>query len=273
MNTLKNHLILFDADCPMCKIYTQGFVNLGILDKSGRVSYQEFPAESCPLLDMQRAVNEIALVNQETGEVSYGIKSLFKVFGTALPLLKPVFGFAPFVWLMSKIYAFISYNRRVIIPNDQSVPAYALQPSFKIGYRIAYLIFTWFMTACILSAYAKLMTGVLPQGPAYREFLVCGGQVFFQGLVVSYIHKNKGWDYLGNMMTISVTGALLLLPGLVISTWLKADPLYYVAWFMCVAGIMLILHIRRSKLLGIGYTLTCSWILYRVIVLLIILLS
>lgn len=271
MNTLKNHLILFDADCPLCKVYTQGFVNLGILDKKGRLSYQEFPANTCPVLDRQRAVNEIAMINQETGEVTYGINSLFKIFGTVVPFLKPLFEFGPFVWLMSKVYAFISYNRRVIIPADKS--NYELQPGFKLNYRIAYLFFTWLATAYILSFYAKLMTGPLPEGSAYREFLICGGQIFFQGWVIGLVNKNKRWNYLGNMMTISFIGALLLLPGLLAANWIKLDPLYYIAWFMCVAGIMFLLHIKRSKLLGVGYLLTCSWVLYRLAVLLLIFLN
>lgn len=271
MNTLKNHLILFDADCPLCTLYTKGFVSLGILEKEGRLSYQEFPPETCSLLDRQRAVNEIALVNQQTGEVTYGIKSLFKVVGTAVPLLKPIFKFAPLVWLMTKFYAFISYNRRVIIPAKNSSNTFEFQPGFRMDYRISYLIFTWLVTAFIVSAYAKLMVGTIPQGPFYREYFVCGGQILFQGLVIYLVNNNKKWDYLGNMMTVSLIGALLLLPGLIASVWLKVDPIYYAAGFMGVAGIMLLLHIGRSKILGLGWMLSCSWVIYRLIVLLLIL--
>ena len=271
MKTLKNHLILFDADCPLCTLYTRGFVKLGILDKDGRLSYQEFEDAACPLFDRQRAVNEIALVNQETGEVSYGIKSLFKVFGTVVPILKPLFEFSPFVWLMSKVYAFISYNRRVIMP-PASTDSSVLQPGFSLVYRIAYLIFTWVVTSFILSIYAKLMSGVLPQGVGYREYLICGGQILFQGIVIVIVSKERTWDYLGNMMTISFTGALLLLPALLIAPWVAITPLIYVGWFMSVAGFMLILHLKRSKILGIGLTLTFSWVLYRLIVLALILL-
>ena len=52
---------------------------------------------ACPYVDRQRAVNEIALVNTETGEVEYGIKSLFKVIGNSAPVFKPLFSFNPFV--------------------------------------------------------------------------------------------------------------------------------------------------------------------------------
>ena len=271
MNALKNHLILFDAECPMCKMYTQSFVSLGILEKEGRTSYQELPEQACPMLDRQRAVNEIAMVNQETGEVSYGIQSLFKIFGVAIPFLRPLFEFTPFVWLMSKSYAFISYNRRVIIPPTTTESG--LQPTFRLGYRIAYLIFTWMVTAYILSAYAASMDGLLPEDHLYREYLVCGGQILFQGIVIGFVDKEQLWVYLGNMMTISFAGALLLLPGVYVYRHFDLNVIYYAAWFMFVVGLMFLEHIRRSRLLTLGWIMTISWVTYRIFVLSLIILT
>ncbi|MDB5014283.1 MAG: hypothetical protein JWQ25_2485 [Daejeonella sp.] len=272
MQTLNNHLILFDAECPMCRVYTSAFVSAGLLEVNGRAAYQDIQEQTCPMLDRQRAANEIALVNQETGEVSYGIESLFKVFAVAMPALKFLFNFKPFVWLMTKVYAFVAYNRRVIIPPPITSNPFQLQPTFKLNYRIAYLMFTWVIIAYILSGYAKLMDGLLPPDHAYREYLICGGQIFFQGIVIQFINKSKRWDYLGNMMTISFAGALFLLPGLLVAKWIDLNPLFYAAWFMSVAGLMFLEHIRRSKLLKLGWALTASWVTYRIIVLVIILL-
>lgn len=272
MKTLKNHQILFDAECPMCRIYTKAFVDTGLLDKQGRASYQEMPVGVCPMLDRQRAANEIALVNNETGEVTYGIESLFKIFALVMPVFGPLFRFKPFIWVMGKVYAFIAFNRRVIVPPVKP-ESYAFQPTFKLHYRIAYLIFTWFITACILSAYSNLMTGILPDGHAYREYVICGGQIIFQGLIMLMVSREKIWAYLGNMMTISFGGALLLLPALLLSLWVSLDPSFYLMWFIGVAGLMLLEHIRRTRLLFLGWTLTVTWVLYRLLVLLIIYLN
>ncbi|MHA4895383.1 DCC1-like thiol-disulfide oxidoreductase family protein [Pedobacter sp. PWIIR3] len=271
MNTLKNHLILFDAECPMCKIYTQGFVSIGILDQQGRISYQELPEQACPMLDRQRAANEIAMVNRETGEVTYGVQSLFKIFGAAIPWLRSLFEFAPFVWVMNKIYAFVSYNRRVIIP--PSIKEVGLQPTFRLSYRIAYLIFTWAITAYILSAYATSMNGLLPEDHLYREYLICGGQILFQGIVIGFVNKDKRWAYLGNMMTISFAGALLLLPGILVAKYFDLHVFYFVVWFIGVAGVMFLEHIRRSRLLNLGWIMTICWVTYRILVLLLIILN
>ncbi|GHE28720.1 DCC1-like thiol-disulfide oxidoreductase family protein [Sphingobacterium griseoflavum] len=270
MKALQDHLILFDAECPMCRLYTQAFVDRGMLDKDGRKAYQEFPADACPLLDRQRAVNEIALVNLKTGDVTYGIESILKIVSTSYPLLRPILLFKPFLWFMRKLYAFISFNRRVIIPAPVSADTFQLQPSFRLRYRLAYLVLTWLITSAVLTAYVPLMGDLLPQGASYREYIICGGQLFFQSAIIGLAQKGKHWDYLGNMMTISLAGALLLLPILLLAPWLTLPPMVYVGCFLLVAAMMLLEHIRRTKLLGMGQLLTISWVLYRLLVLLFI---
>lgn len=268
MRTLQNHIILYDAECPMCHFYTKAFTKTGMLDKDGRASYQDMPDQVCPLVDRQRAVNEIALVDTTTGEVSYGISSLFKVIGTSLPLLKPLFGFAPFLWLMKKVYAFISYNRRVIVPATHATDG--IQPTFRLGYRLVYLVFTWLMVGSILTAYAAYLSPLVPAGNALREYDICGGQILFQGIVISFYAPRKRSDYLGNMMTISFAGALLLLPVMLVAGWLGLGAIACTICFLGVAGLMFLEHIRRTKLLQLGWLLTITWVVYRLAVLMII---
>jgi hypothetical protein len=271
MKTLENHIVLFDDQCPMCRVYTKTFVATGMLDDNGRASYQNKLDNVCPIIDKQRAVNEIALVDLKNGEVTYGIKSLFKIIGNACPVFNPLFSFTPFVWLMSKVYAFISYNRRVIIPAEHAGDAFAYQPTFKKHYRIAYLLFTWFCTGYILTAYTHLLSGVVPEGGALREYFFCGGQIIFQAAVISTFKKEKTWQYLGNMMTISFAGSLLLTIMLSIIHWFTIPPIIAVLYFMAVAGLMFLEHIRRTKLLQLGWKLTMTWFIYRVLLLIAIL--
>ncbi|KQM79106.1 hypothetical protein ASE74_00595 [Pedobacter sp. Leaf216] len=265
MKTLYNHLILYDNECPMCNVYTKAFVKTGMLEKAGREAYQQMPENICPLVDRQRAANEIALVNIENGEVSYGIQSLFKIIAHSMPFFKPLFSFGPFVFIMRKFYAFISYNRKVIIP--AAIKENTIQPSFKVHYRMAYLVLTWLITAYVLTAYAHLLTNFVPLGSKYREYLICGGQLFFQGAVIAFYKKEKLWDYLGNMMTISFAGAILLIPGLALAKYFNIHPLFYILYFLMVAGLMFLEHLRRGRLLKLGLIMSISWALYRLIVL------
>ena len=278
MKTLKDHVILYDSECPMCKVYTHAFTSTGMLDREGRAPYQDMPSFACPLVDQQRAVNEIALVDTVTGEVNYGIESLFKVIGHSFPVFSPLFNFPPFVWLMRKLYAFISYNRKVIIPAPKT-GVHTIQSSFSLRYRILWLLFTAWFSGFILTRYAGLLTGILPLGSSngvlsagnsYREYLIAGGQLLVQGIIVSLYAPSKRWDYLGNMMTISLAGALLLLPLMAIGTVIHLSAEAAAGYFLAVAGLMLLEHIRRMKLLSPGWILTLSWVAYRVVVLLVI---
>ena len=270
MKTLANHLLLFDAECPICDAYSKAVVKSGLINNDGRKAYQqELDAPTCPLVDRQRAADQIALVNLETGEVSYGAESILRLYAAQYPLLGKILTFPTVMWLLNKLYAFLSYNRRVIVP--PTGPLYSVQPALKLHYRIAYLIFTWFVTSVILTKYAGLLANVVPVGGSLREYFICGGQIIFQGIVISFISKQKRWDYLGNMMTISFAGALLLGLMLIAATFVGHHPVMFLGYFMAVVGLMFLEHIRRSKLLQIGWWLTISWAVYRLLVLLIIL--
>jgi predicted DCC family thiol-disulfide oxidoreductase YuxK len=262
VKTLKNHTILYDAECPMCKAYTNAFTATGMLDTNGRAPYQQMPDFACPLIDHQRAVNEIALINKTTGQVTYGIESLFKIIANSFPFLRPLFNYKPFITLMRKVYAFISYNRKVIIPAP-TTDTHTLQPTFRLRYRLAYLLFTAIVVGYILTLYAGTLTGLLPNGSPYREYGIAAGQLGFQGLIISTYASKKTWDYLGNMMTISLAGSLLLIPAIII------HPSKNIAtgYFLTVATLMLIEHIRRTKLLSLGWLPTITWFTYRVLIL------
>ena len=268
MKTLKEHTILYDGECPMCNLYTKAFVNTGMLDQQGRKKYQEMPEAYRCSVDHKRAMDEIALVNSKTGEVSYGIQSLFKIISHAFPVFKPLFSLRPFAWLMDKFYKFISYNRRVIMPSKHADPA--LEPSFNRSYRLLYIIFSLVLTAFILNSYSSHL-GFLPETNMTRELAICGGQIFWQLGMLRLLGKSKGWDYTGNLMTISLAGgiALALIQG-ILSWAVPVSDLVYGGLFMLVVAFMLAEHIRRTSILGLSWILSASWVAYRIIILLII---
>lgn len=116
MKILKGHVILYDAFCPMCQLYTKGFIQTGMLDKNTRLPYQQMPDNLSCRLDAGRFANEIALINTGSGAVYYGVESLFRIIGYSLPFLQPVLQSSIFVKISDRLYKFISFNRRVIIP-------------------------------------------------------------------------------------------------------------------------------------------------------------
>lgn len=270
MKTLKNHVLLFDQNCPFCRSYTGAFVKTGMLDPNGRQAYGHPLQTNYSELDNDRARNEIALVNTKTGEVAYGIDSLFRIIATAFPVFSPLFRLSAFRWLMKQLYAFISYNRKVIIP---SAPGADLcQPDVNLTWRSAWILFTWLITSMILSSYSHHLEGLLPPSRFFREFLICGGQIIFQTCAVSLVARDKLLSYLGNMMTISFAGSLLLLIiDQILQMLVINDPRIYAGFFLLTAGCMFLEHLRRMRLLGIHWTASLSWAVYRILVLVFIL--
>jgi hypothetical protein len=269
MKILKDYTLVSDAQCPMCIAYSKTVVKSGVLDQTARETYQEISSEACFYIDKNKTRNELALIDRKSGIVYYGIDGVSKLMTTRYPFLKFLFAFTPFYLLIRKVYFFLSYNRKVITPVKKSEDSCV--PDLHIPYRIAYLLFTWIISSLILTQYSGLLTGVIPVTKFYREFIVCGGQIIFQAIIIRFLAKDKVWDYLGNMMTISFAASLVLLLFMGIGKLLSITlPFIYGAFFMVVVAAMLAEHLRRMKLLGIPLFASISWVIYRIIVLIII---
>ena len=273
MKTLKDHVILYDAACPMCNLYTKGFIKAGMLDGKGRVPYQQMPDNLAAVIDMERCMNEIALVDKTTGEVQYGIKSLLKIIQNSFPLLQSLFRNRAFHKIADTAYKLISFNRRVIVPAKKEKILNGLNsPSSHRTYRLVYLFLSWIFTSVILYKYNLSLAAILPPGGLFREAAVCGGQIIWQLAVIISVRKGMAWDYLGNMMTVSFAGAILLGFGLTAGKLVGiSSPLFYLLFFIGVVFLMFLEHIRRTRILGLSWKLTASWVLYRVFILLILL--
>lgn len=267
--------MVYDADCPLCMAYTGAFIKTRMLDADGRIPYQQVGGEFVPGMDAERAKNEIALINRETGEVKYGLESLLTIIETRFRWIGLLGRIQPLKFFFQKLYNFISYNRKVIIP-AKSVDSggtsgsqyFDCTPTFKLKYRMAYLLIVWLLTSVTLVQYSQLLGTLIPATDFVREFIICGGQVVFQAIAITFVTRTKHWDYLGNMMTVSLFGALLLLPALLVGKLLTGiPPLIFMLYFMLVVGVMLYEHARRMKLLGLGWWPSASWVLYRLLVL------
>jgi hypothetical protein len=267
MKTLNDHVILYDSECPMCDLYTNAFVKTQMLPERGRLPFdQADEIISAHHVDRLRACDEIALVNVQTGKVEYGIESLIHILSNRFHFLTPVFRVKFLSHIASAAYAFVSFNRKVIIPGDGNLPR-ACAPSFNAKYRVAYIGLTWLITSFILAQFAIMLTPLIPPTNFYREFLICGGQIIFQGAVVTLINRKKLFEYLGNMMTISFAGGILLL----LALCLPLNVITAAGVFGSIVVLMFMEHLRRVKLLELPWLVSLSWVVYRLLILLVIL--
>ncbi|WP_223599515.1 hypothetical protein [Chryseobacterium sp. GVT01B] len=166
------------------------------------------------------------------------------------------------------MYSFVSYNRKQIIPSSKDYTEQSCVPDFNLKYRIAYISFVVIFSAYILSEFSLKLDFNLERN-FLREFAVCLGQIVWQTLFLKIYLKDKIWDYLGNMMTVSLIGTLLLIPALMTNF----TPVFYLIYFGMVVLIMFLEHIRRCLILKLNFLPTISWMVFRLTALAIIILT
>lgn len=271
MKTLQNQTLLYDEDCPLCQVYTTGFIKAKMLDENGRKSYGQLSETEQAFVDVNRASNEIALIDNQNKTVLYGIDSLLKVIGFSFPLIEKIGNLKPVKFFLKKLYSFVSYNRKVIIPSkiNKDIKLQCV-PNFNYKYRFLFIGFATVITAIVLYHYAALIP-VLPQANSTREVLIALGQLAFQSLFILKQDKKTILNYAGNLMTVSLMGSLLLLPMLLLQTIVNVPENVILVWFATTVFIMFMEHFRRIKILELPPYLCFTWVVYRLIILLLIL--
>ncbi len=270
MNPLVDHTLIYDEDCPLCQAYSSAFIKAGMLDSNGRATYSTVVAKGGSPIDLDRARNEIALINRKDQTVTYGNTSLLRIIGYRWPIVSWIFNFKPLRFLLDQLYFFISFNRKVIAPGNVFEKKNHCTPDLNYTYRCAYIVFAWIITSLVLVAYFSLIKPVIPAVSFTAGFLVCGGQLVFQGIIVALVNKKRLIHYLGNMMTVTLLGAILLAPALMLDALIDYK-FFLVSYFLAVVGVMLIEHIRRVKILELPRYISMTWILYQLIGLVVIL--
>ncbi|MEW5676406.1 hypothetical protein ABGT15_08840 [Flavobacterium enshiense] len=271
MKTLENQTILYDEDCPLCQTYTSAFVKTGMLDKNGRKPYGQIDEHEMNFIDTERAANEIALVDYQNKTVVYGIESLLKIIGNSFPFIEKIGKWQPVNYLLKKLYSFISYNRKVIIPSSKpNETKFNCEPSFNLKYRIFYLLVAICTTTIILFTCSEMLPQI-PKSSYIRELALATGQIIFQSMFLI----RKDWktivNYSGNLMTVSLYGCLLLLPILLLNQLVAIHPNIALIWFGITVVLIFMEHFRRVQLLQLPKYLCITWVLYRIIALYLIL--
>ncbi len=270
MKTLENHTIIYDAECPLCNAYTQGFIKYKMLDINGRTAFQQFDFDNNTEIDKTKAANKIVLFNSETNEITYGLPSLIKIIGFNYPNLAKLANISVIHFVLSLLYSFISYNRKMIAPskitNENSG-----NPSINLPHRIAFIaccailvhvIVTWYFQRFLLP-FMHLRFNL----PDVVLFLA---QFPFQALVFYLFKQNNFYDYAGQLAFVSALAAFgLLIAGIAFKVLLYfhfdiqfLGIITYGAAFM----FMFYEHLRRVKLYNWSIWICVSWIVFRLLI-------
>ncbi len=263
MKTLPNHTLLYDDECPLCTLYSGAFVATGMLDPEGRKPFCQLEENETQVIDLGRAVNEIALIDRGSGAVLYGVDSILRILGHSLPLIERVGRFGPVHFLLQKAYSFISFNRKVIVPGaTPKAGTLECVPSFHVGYRLAYMVIAASLAALLLARFSELL-------PVGRHgwgigLLLVAAQVPFQWVALRGDWRTR-LNYTGNLLTVSLMGSLMLVPFGLVALFVAVPPLVAVAAFASVATVLFFEHRRRVRLLGQPWWVSATWVVYRLL--------
>ncbi|MFT5926845.1 MAG: hypothetical protein ACI9WL_001597 [Rubritalea sp.] len=271
---IQNHKLLIDKNCPMCVIYGATFKKLNMVDDDTISPYQLVGEEFTSTIDMHRAQNEVAFHNTVSGTTIYGLDAMIEIFAQGKKWIKKPLQF-PLIYVpLKQVYKFITYNRKVIAGNKRSpVEDRTCEPDVNYFYRRLFILFTALFTGFILNHYTSHITSYFGfQTPWFVEYMICFGQVVWQGIMIYFWSSKNSWDYLGNMSAVSTLGGLLLLPLLLLDGVFDFSGLVFLVYFMVVAGLMLLEHLRRCSNMNLGYLPTVSWLSFRALVVVLLIL-
>jgi len=259
---IQEYTLLYDAYCPLCQAYSNAFIKFGFLNKEGRLNWNEISDSIKSQIDVDRSRHEIALVNVHTGDVFYGIDSLFTILSSNLKWFNILFNYAFLKILFKFLYNVISYNRHLIIPRDLNNPSKCV-PDFSLFWRVFYIAISIFVTAFVLHSFSNNIL-VQPYSLLY-DFLIILAHFTIQSIVLYFIQKEKSiLDYITHNATIMFIGSLFLLPAIGLSYWFQ-NAYFFLTYLSVVVFITLYLHHKRMLLLKYNIFLTITWILFSII--------
>jgi hypothetical protein len=237
-----NKVIIYDDSCPMCAWYTGIFVNNQMLTPNGRMGFTEVAqSKLLPQLDLNRARHEIPLVDTNGGATIYGLDAMVHIIGNRFPLVKWMLGIKPIKAFFTQFYHFISYNRRVIAGTAKSKAGIDCTPDVNLTYRTAYILFALLATVGIGIAFGNSLA------TSYTQSLLLVAFAWLAFAPAGMFMEGKRLDYLGNIATIMLIGALALLPSILVHalgvTWIGLP----IIGLSISIGLMMWEYVRRVR--------------------------
>src|SRR5688572_29047682 len=117
MEALENKAMIYDDTCPMCSLYTKGFVKWGLLENDNRIAFSSLDThEIICRMDINRARHQIPLIDLKGGKTLYGLDALTFLLSQKIPFLRKLLHIKPVYNFFSCLYNIVSYNRRIIVP-------------------------------------------------------------------------------------------------------------------------------------------------------------
>ena len=128
------------------------------------------------------------------------------------------------------------------------------------------------ITAATLNQFAKLIQHLITIKYDWKfELFMVIGQLLFQLPFIFRKTKKQKWDYYYNMLIVSMMGSILLLPLIIFNYFYLLSSTLNISYFFAVVLLMFLEHKRRVKRLSLPVYISYTWVLYRFLILIFIL--
>jgi predicted DCC family thiol-disulfide oxidoreductase YuxK len=260
---MKDKAIIYDDNCPMCSLYTKGFVGWGLLEKENRISFAHLHEQPfISQVDFQRAKHEIPLVDLHGGETLYGLRALTYVLSQKLPCLQRLHHYKSIYAICRILYNLVSYNRRIIVAKANPSPApFDSTPDFHAAYRLAFILLAILSSIGITYAFGQSLNQLLSttSGGAHL-LLIAGTSWVVQFLLVFRLTNEKRIEYMGHLGVVMLIGVLALLPGMALSLLIgHSYGIIPLGSVVLSSGLMSWQHSHRVRILGLSQLWTLVW--------------
>jgi predicted DCC family thiol-disulfide oxidoreductase YuxK len=211
---MKNKILVYDDNCPMCKWYSGLFVKYGFLQADARKPFSILDTTLLTKIDFDKSRNEIPLLDSKTGNVLYGIDALLEILDQKIPFIKYAGNLRPINWLLKKLYKLISYNRKVIVATKCSTGSIDCAPDINYRYRFIFMFVCLLLNTFML--YPIHFFVFLKRSFYHLNFYELQAAhfslVIINCLIAFSFPKQKGVEYLGQVNMLALTAILSLTP-------------------------------------------------------------
>lgn len=250
---MKNKLLIYDDNCPLCSWYSRQFVKFGFLPKEGRKPFSTLDEKYLQLIDFERSRNEIPLLDTKTNQVIYGIDALLEILDSKIPFVKAIGNIKPIHCFLHKLYKFVSYNRKVIVAVKCGPGAIDCAPDFNYLYRALFMALFLLLNTFLLFSFHKIILSPLPFYHMSIWQLQAGhlALVAMNCLLSLSFSWQKAFEYLGQINMLALLTNLFLVPLFILVKTIGPSPILITVWLIIVSIVVFKEYFRRMEFAGI----------------------
>ena len=253
---MSKYKIVFDNQCAACSLGIRSLTRMGLMNSNSSIELESFMENDIACnVDPIRACDEMAVINKDTLEVSYGYDGYVNLFIEKYPILGKIMRNRVIKWIFNPYYLFFASNRRILAPLTPTETT--CQPTLKKNFRFGLI----FLVALYAGVITYIKGGIL-QNSEWFSFLSPWKLISITGLgwlITGLLYNGKEkWDYWGHLSVIAGTAIFIQTIALV--------GYYFFPSFFWVIGSMLLsdfvmiwLHYKRIKLIGESQKQTIIW--------------